>query len=224
MGELLGAFASDLVFGLQLDSLRSCYLASRLAEHMGVSEAERLTVYYTALLKDAGCTSWTGELASLWQTDEIVARRELWIFTDRTTYAGFDAWLRQYVAPDLPITARESRFREVIEGMPQVLADAITNTAEVAGRIARRLGMPRSVQEATHRLFEQWDGSGAPGGLKYVQSPIASRIVLPTFITVPVHRVHGREAALAAVRRGRGSTFDPVVLDALDALASSMEF
>ena len=37
MGDLLGAFAfaSDLAFGLQLeDSLRTCYLATRLAEHM----------------------------------------------------------------------------------------------------------------------------------------------------------------------------------------------
>jgi hypothetical protein len=90
MGELLGAFAfaSDLAFGLQLeDTLRSCYLATRLAEQMGVSDEERLTVYYTALLKDAGCTSWTSELASIGQTDEIVARRDL-IFTDRSTAAG----------------------------------------------------------------------------------------------------------------------------------------
>jgi hypothetical protein len=67
MGELLGAFAfaSDLAFGLPLDdSLRSCYLATRIAEHLCASEDERMTVYYTALLKDAGCTSWTSELAN----------------------------------------------------------------------------------------------------------------------------------------------------------------
>jgi len=71
MGELLGAFAyaSDLAFGLNLeDSLRSCYLSMRLADRLGLSEEERATVYYTALLKDAGCTSWTSELAKVWQT------------------------------------------------------------------------------------------------------------------------------------------------------------
>src|SRR5688572_21868721 len=58
MGELLGAFAyaSDLAFGLHLeDSLRSCFVTMRIAEHLGLSEDERLNVYYTALLKDAGC-------------------------------------------------------------------------------------------------------------------------------------------------------------------------
>jgi HD-GYP domain-containing protein (c-di-GMP phosphodiesterase class II) len=227
MGELLGAFAfaSDLAFGLQLeDSLRSCYLASRIAEQMQLSEAEKLTVYYTSLLKDAGCTSWTSELARVWQGDEIAARRELMIFTDRTSYSGLEAWMRQYVAPDLPMTARQSRFQEVLQGLPQVIAGAITDTAEVAGRISRRLGMPPSVQEATRHLFEQWDGSGAPGGLKAGQIPQASRIVLPTFIVVPINRVHGRENAVDAVRRGRGSTFDPDVIDAIEELAGSEDF
>src|SRR5687767_412083 len=109
MGELLGAFAyaSDLAFGLQLeDSLRSCYFATHLAERMGLAHEDRLTVYYTALLKDAGCTSWTSELARFWQSDEIMARRELIIFTDWTSHAGLEAWVRQYVATDLPLTSR----------------------------------------------------------------------------------------------------------------------
>ena len=40
MGELLCAFAyaSDLAFGLQLDdALRSCYLAFRIADRMGLA-------------------------------------------------------------------------------------------------------------------------------------------------------------------------------------------
>ena len=85
LGELLCAFAyaSDLAFGLQLDdSLRSCYLAVRLAERLGLSDDDRTAVYYIALLKDAGCTSWTTELANAWQTDEIVARRDLLIFSN----------------------------------------------------------------------------------------------------------------------------------------------
>ena len=68
LGDLLCAFAyaSDLAFGLQFeDSLRSCYLATRLAEELGVSQEVVGTTYYAALLKDAGCTSWTSELAGL---------------------------------------------------------------------------------------------------------------------------------------------------------------
>jgi HD-GYP domain-containing protein (c-di-GMP phosphodiesterase class II) len=227
MGELLGAFAfaSDLAFGLPLeDCLRTCYLAARVAEHMNLSDEDRLTVYYTALLKDAGCTSWTSELASYWQTDEITARRELIIFTDRSTYAGLEAWMRQYVVGDLPMPVRQTRFDQVMTDLPRVIADAITNTAEVAGRISSRLGMPQSVQKATRHLFEQWDGSGAPAGLGDTQIPIASRIILPAFIFVSIHRAHGRESAMAAIERSRGSSFDPGVVDAIAELANSEDF
>lgn len=227
MGELLGAFAyaSDLAFGLHLeDSLRSCFVAMRNAEHLGLSEDERLNVYYTALLKDAGCTSWTSELARVWQTDEIAARRQLIVFSDWTSYAGLEAWVRQYVAPELPATARESHLREVMAVMPQVIGDAITNTALVAGRIADRLSMPAAVCEALRHIFEQWDGGGAPEGLRGDAIPIASRIVLSSLILVPVHRANGPAKAIESVRSTAGITFDPDVVKALDELATSDEF
>jgi HD-GYP domain-containing protein (c-di-GMP phosphodiesterase class II) len=108
--------------------------------------------------------------------------------------------------------------------MPLVVADAITSTATVARRISTRLGMPEAVVEATHHLFEQWDGNGAPSGLEGAEIPVVSRIVLPTFFVIPVNRVHGRQRALDAVRRCSGSVFDPEVVDALEALAGSEEF
>src|SRR5262245_39411958 len=117
MGELLGAFAyaSDLAFGLPLeDSLRSCFVATRIAERMALSADERSTVYYTGLLNHAGCTSWTSQLARVWQADEIVARRELILFTDRTSYAGLEAWMQRYVAPDLPMAARDAHLQVVM--------------------------------------------------------------------------------------------------------------
>jgi len=227
MGELLCAFAyaSDLAFGLQFeDSLRSCYLASRLAEELGVSDADLATSYYTALLKDAGCTSWTSELAGIWQTDEIVARRELILFTDFRTPAGIEAWVRKYVAPPLPVPARQSHLAEVIESMPQTIKDAITNTSDVAGRISRRLGLTEAVQTATRQLFEPWDGSGAPDGLKGNEIPIASRIVLVSFFAVPINRVHGHEAAVAALKQSAGATFDPLVVGAFERLSGRDEF
>jgi HD-GYP domain-containing protein (c-di-GMP phosphodiesterase class II) len=227
MGDLLCAFAyaSDLAFGLQFeDSLRSCYLATRLAQELGVSQEDVSTSYYTALLKDAGCTSWTSELAAIWQTDEIVARRELILFTDFRTAAGIEAWVRRYVAPDLPLSSRQSHLAEVIDSMPQVIIEAITNTADVAGRISRRLGLSESVQSATRHLFELWDGSGAPEGLQAEQIPMASRIVLVSFFAIPISRVHGHDAAISALKQGAGSTFDPVVVAAFERLSQQDEF
>lgn len=66
LAQLLTAFtfASDLAFGLEFeDGIRSCYLAARIAEKMGLSEADRTATYYTSLLKDAGCTCYTNQIA-----------------------------------------------------------------------------------------------------------------------------------------------------------------
>src|SRR5262245_5592064 len=75
------AYASDLAFGLDLDhGVRSCYVADRLGEELGLSETERADVYYTALLKHAGCTCYTSPLSEFFQGPEIEARRELLAF------------------------------------------------------------------------------------------------------------------------------------------------
>jgi HD-GYP domain-containing protein (c-di-GMP phosphodiesterase class II) len=227
MGELLGAFAyaSDLAFGLDWeDSLRTCYMAARIAGQMDAPAEERLAVYYTALLKDAGCTSWTSELARVWQTDEILARRDLIIFTDMSTAAGLEAWMRRHVAPHLAGSAREQKLSELMAAMPEVIAEAIANTAEVAGRIAERLGMPEPIRKGLRHIFEQWDGKGAPDALPGPEIPLASRIVLVAFIAVPIHRYHGREAALEAINSGDGSVFDPAVVAALKALSQDEKF
>jgi hypothetical protein len=83
--DVLGALslAGDLAVGLPAEhGLRSCLIAMQLAEHLAMPAWERITVYYTSLLMDAGCTAWTSQIAKRMLTDEIVARRELVFHTD----------------------------------------------------------------------------------------------------------------------------------------------
>ncbi|MGE0540181.1 MAG: HD domain-containing phosphohydrolase [Dehalococcoidia bacterium] len=227
MGQLLCAFAhaSDLAFGLQLeDSLRSCYVAVRMADALGLSVEEREATYYAALLKDAGCTSWTTELARTWQTDEIVARRELIIFGNPNDLRAYTGWMRRFVARDRPLTEKLWRYIGVLATTHTLFAEAFSTTAVVARRIAGRLGMPQDVQDGVYNSFEQWDGRGAPQGLRGEQIPPVARLVLPTFVLVPFHRVSGREAAVELAHMLRGQAFDPAVADAFLRLASDPSF
>jgi HD-GYP domain-containing protein (c-di-GMP phosphodiesterase class II) len=227
MGQLLTAFAyaSDLAFGLQLeDSLRSCYVATRLASILGLSEDEQAATYYAALLKDAGCTSWTTELAHAWQTDEITARRELVIFGDVNNLRAFTTWMRQFVARDRSLAGKLWRYTRVLTTTRPLFADAFATTAAVSRRIAARLGMPEDVQRGVFSVFEQWNGAGAPNGLREEQIPRVARVVFPTFFLVPFHRVSGRDAALQVARTLRGQAFDPSVSDAFLQLATDSAF
>ena len=219
------AYASDIAFGLQLeDSVRSCYVAFRLAEKMGLSAEACRATYFTALLKDAGCTSFTTELAAAWQTDEIAARRDLIIFSDPGDKKMFFSWMTRYVAQDRRLLTKLSQYFGVLTRSRGLFAEAYSTTATIACRIAARLGMPDSVQTALLALFEQWNGQGLPKGLSGTEIPIVSRIVLPTFFIVPFHRVAGREAALQVAGAFSGRAFDPAVVNAFHELATDESF
>ena len=71
---------------------------------------------------------------------------------------------------------------------------------------------------------EKWDGSGYPNGLKDIEIPIASRIaaiadVFDALISErPYKKPFSVEKSLAIIREGRGSHFDPDVVDAFFAI------
>jgi len=76
LGELVATFAlaQDNAFGQPLESqLRSCLLATWMAEEAGYDAGLRETIYWTALLRYLGCTGHAHEVA-VYLGDEIAAR------------------------------------------------------------------------------------------------------------------------------------------------------
>ena len=71
---------------------------------------------------------------------------------------------------------------------------------------------------------EKWDGSGYPGGLKGIEIPIVGRIaaIADVFDALTCKRPYKEpfsvEKSLAIIREGRGSHFDPDVVDAFFAI------
>ena len=83
--DLLGAFslASDLATGLHTEhGARSCYIGMHIAQEMELPLEQRTNLYYAELLKDAGCTTYTSQLASTWLVDELAAKQDLQFFRD----------------------------------------------------------------------------------------------------------------------------------------------
>ena len=71
---------------------------------------------------------------------------------------------------------------------------------------------------------EKWDGSGYQNGLKGIEIPLAGRItaIVDVFDALTAKRPYKEafsvEKSLAIIREGRGSHFDPEVVDALLAI------
>ena len=217
MADVLGAFslAGDLAVGLQPEhGTRSCYIGMRIAQALGLGSEDRINLYYAELLKDAGCTAYTSQLATLWLTDEIVAKRELLFLRDFHNPADILFWLMQYVAAGAPLATRATRMLDFLKDGQGDMREGFESTCQMAARIAHRLGMPDAVQNALMNVFEEWDGRGMPQGRRGGSIPIISRIVLVTSYLDIFHRIGGREAAQRLARERRGKAFDPSVVDA----------
>lgn len=90
LSEVIGAvsFALDMTEGQPAcHCLRSCLIGMRIAHLFNLGTAERSDLYYTLLLKDAGCSS---NAARLW---------ELYGSDDRTTKADFKTVDSQQLLP-----------------------------------------------------------------------------------------------------------------------------
>jgi HD-GYP domain-containing protein (c-di-GMP phosphodiesterase class II)/DNA-binding CsgD family transcriptional regulator len=221
IADLLSALslAADLGIGLPAEhAVRSCYLGMRIADRLQVSLDQQAGVYYAELLMDAGCTAWTSHLARFIMSDEILARREFFFYTDAHNPIEVMGWLKDYVAVGQPAHLRAQQFLNFALHGKETTRESFRTTCEVAGRFAERLGMPEVVQTALVSVFEQWDGSG-PGGIRGEAVPLISRIVYITSFLEAFHHAGGRTAAIRLAEERRGKAFDPTVVGAFLSIA-----
>jgi hypothetical protein len=111
LAELVAALSLgvDLGFGQPMEHvLRQCLIALRLADHAGLSEHDRVAVYYTALLVNVGCHSDAHEQAK-WFGDDIKLKSGKYAH-DFGSLRGTLATMRLVGAGNPPLhTARSGR-------------------------------------------------------------------------------------------------------------------
>jgi HD-GYP domain-containing protein (c-di-GMP phosphodiesterase class II)/DNA-binding CsgD family transcriptional regulator len=212
LGELVATFAlaQDNAFGQPLESqLRSCLLASWMADEAGFDSALKQTIYWTALLRYLGCTGHAHEVAA-YLGDEIAARARTLLH---------DAANPAEVAGDviaLAAAAQPDRDREQVATgvMASIHEWAVSNFAagcEVADQLAVRLGLASDVRAALSCTFERWNGAGAPRGVAGEDIPLAMRVVHVSHDAEAIARLRSPDQALAAVADRRGRTYDPAL-------------
>ena len=92
LAELLGALsqALDITEGQPRGHcVRCCWIGTHVGRAYGLSEAEIGDLYYTLLLKDAGCSSNAARLCQLYAADDRVTRQA---FRRLDTQRGGDVW------------------------------------------------------------------------------------------------------------------------------------
>jgi HD-GYP domain-containing protein (c-di-GMP phosphodiesterase class II)/DNA-binding CsgD family transcriptional regulator len=209
LAELVAALSLgvDLGFGQPMEHvLRECLIALRLAERIGLGDAERSTVYYAALLVNVGCHSDAHEQAK-WFGDDIALRSGKYDHEVPSLRAAA-ATLRLVGSGNPPLHRFRVGFEFAISGRRD-FDGMIARHSSFAQALAERLGLPPAVQESVGAAYEHWDGKGWPGGLAGERIPVAARLAqFAEFIEV-AHRLGGMDAAVVLAERRSGSQFDP---------------
>jgi HD-GYP domain-containing protein (c-di-GMP phosphodiesterase class II) len=216
LAEIVAALSLgvDLGFDQPMEHvLRQCLIALRLAEHVGVDEQERVSVYYTALLTNVGCHSDAHEQAK-WFGDDIQLKADKYTYGNRSVQ-GAVAALRQFGAG----SGMAHRFRLGLEfavsGHRDISA-MIEHHAQMARRLGENLGLATETLDALDASYEMWDGNGWPGELGGDDVPLAARLAMIGEFVEVAHRVGGIEGARTMLRNRKGKEFDPYLADALD--------
>jgi HD-GYP domain-containing protein (c-di-GMP phosphodiesterase class II)/DNA-binding CsgD family transcriptional regulator len=217
LAELVAALSLgvDLGFGQPMEHvLRECMIALRLADRIGLEEAERSTVYYTALLVNVGCHADAHEQAK-WFGDDIALRSGKYEHDYRSVRAAA-ATMSLVGSGNPPLHRFRVGFEFAISGRHD-FDGMIARHAALARALAERLGLPPAVQNAVGASYEQWDGKGWPAGLAGNAIPLAARLSQFAEFVEVAHRLGGNDAAVALAERSGGSQFDPAVSAALRA-------
>jgi HD-GYP domain-containing protein (c-di-GMP phosphodiesterase class II) len=213
--EVVAAFslATDLGLGQPMEhGLRSCLIATRLAETLHLDEDELASIYWVTLLAMVGCTADSHEMSQLFG-DDIELRRGFYdvgpsqfaIPRYLLTRAGSDGG---------PLRRAHAGASLMRTGMRAVM-EAFVADCRITGRFAERLGFGEEVSGPVQQKFARWDGKGVPRELAGEQIALAARILGISWRVEAEHRQGGIDATLALIKRHAGATLDPELVSAL---------
>jgi HD-GYP domain-containing protein (c-di-GMP phosphodiesterase class II) len=186
-----------------------CLLATRLAEVLGLSEPERVHVYYSALLRHIGCTADMHVLAAVAGDD--VSMRAAFVGVDLGRPVEMFAAMMRHIGRTYAPLERPMALVRVMAATGKFRYSGEVQ-CEVAEMLARRLGFDESFQRDITSVLERWDGKGFPGKLGGEEITMAARVVGVADLAAVCYRLEGPETTLDVLQRRSGKAFDPAVV------------
>jgi putative nucleotidyltransferase with HDIG domain len=215
-GRLLAALSTalDLTEGqLPGHALRTCHLAMRLADHLGLPVADRESLFFAAFLKDAGCSSNSAAVMRIFGGDDIAIKTRQ-STTERSMLAHAAFSIRSLPSSE-PLPRRLRRLIALGVKGRREQHEIEQIRCERGAAIARKAGFNESVAGAILDLHEHWDGGGEPRGIKGADIHPLARILAACQGLDIFASMTGRARALEVVAERRGTWYDPDIVDAL---------
>jgi HD-GYP domain-containing protein (c-di-GMP phosphodiesterase class II) len=204
---------TDLGLGQPMEHMvRACLIALRLAETLGLSDADRAVVYYSGLLAWVGCHTDAYEQAK-WLGDDLALKSDAHYAYDFGRPGPAAAFMLKHIGgAGRPLTVRARVGMGFLGEGRRALEALATNHYLATDELAERLGLGGDVRASLRETYERWDGKGA-FELKGDAISIASRLVTLADVVEVFRRTGGVEAAEAVAQERRSTQFDPELVD-----------
>lgn len=184
------AFVGDLAMGQAIDhSPRAAWIAAQLARATGAADAAWSRASVVSLLRWSGCTANAPEFAQLFG-DDVGGRNAL-----------------------LSIQSSGSAFRSATAHNGGAFQSLSRIHCEVSGDIAVQLGLDGDTQFALRHLFESYDGSGAPAGLRGDAVPVLVYLASLAGDLEVFHRLYGLDQACKLISQRAGILYPAPLAD-----------
>lgn len=166
------AFMGDLSMGQPVDhSTRVARLAGYLAEKLGIESDSIDDIRQIALLRWAGCTANASDVAEVIQ-DDVDGRAAM-----------------------LALQLEKIELLAPLESLQQKITTTTAIHCEVSSVIASTLGLRPAITASLDCIFEAWDGTGGPNGLRGESIPLPVLLVAIAGDLEIFTRVYGLSAA-----------------------------
>ncbi len=189
--------------------LRAALVATRIADLLGLDEAQRGVVYYAGLVSWIGCHADSPELSALFR-DEIDFRAGTY-HVDLVGLPRARFLMHRAAADRAALDRGRNTLRFLVSGR-RTMTEILNSHFISAGALADRLNLGAGVRTAVHHTFERWDGSGLPRGVSGDAIPVEMRVAQVADVAEVHWREAGVDAAVDTIRRRSGTQFDPAIV------------
>lgn len=215
LSEVVAAlsYSSDLGLGQPMEHvLRSCLIALRLADRLGLDDAQRAEAYWVTLLATV-CTGESFELAQLFGND-IAFRSGMY-------HVGPSQLAMMFYVLGRAGSRSGRSAGERVRAAAGIVASGGRNVEErflahcaLTSAVARQLGLDPGVAEALTHTFVRWDGKGVPRGVASDAVPLSVRLMGLADGAEVRARLDGVDGAVEFARANAGTQFSPELVEA----------
>jgi hypothetical protein len=205
------SLGTDLGLGQPMEHvIRQTLISLRLADKLGLDEADRTVVYYAGLLAWVGCHSDAYEQAK-WFGDDIALKRDSYRH-DEGKAKDMLLWSARSVGAGRSVPARLRTWVAFPAALRRGDMVDLENHWRASDAFAARLGLGADIRQSLVENYERWDGKG-PIGLRHDDILLTARLVQVADIAACYHAEGGAVAAEKVVRERSGTQLDPSLVD-----------